>query len=413
MKWNLCLVFLFCVFFSKAQEKELNYFIEKAHQHSPLLIDLKNQISANKFDSLINRATYKPQVGFTLNSNYYPTSSDGWGYDSAVTNGQLLSGLVGVNKKIVSPKVKKSQSESFDLIRQSLSLNKKIALKDLNKAITSQYITAATNFEQIKFNEKLAELLSNEPVVLKKLTQNSVYKQTDYLIFIATVKQQELALLQLKQQYQNDLALLNYLSGEVDTTTVQLKKPSISLQAKSPKFQSIFLKTFEVDSLKIVNQHKLINNPYRPTLSLLGDAGYLSSFAVDPYKNYGISLGISLNMPIYDGNQRKMQHDKNDLNSATNKAYKANFKRQYEQQLLALNQKLNQTKALEKQLNSQLIPAEALIEAHKKLLTTGDAQITEYVLAITNLMNIKNAIALNSNNQLQWINEINYWNSNE
>ena len=34
--------------------------------------------------------------------------------------------------------------------------------------------------------------------ILKKLTQNAIYKQTDYLIFNATVKQQELVTFAIK-----------------------------------------------------------------------------------------------------------------------------------------------------------------------------------------------------------------------
>ena len=94
-------------------------------------------------------------------------------------------------------------------------------------------------------------------------------------------------------------------------------------------------------------------------------------------------------------------------------AYKNNFTKQYQQQLLQLNQKLKQSKVAEKQLQSQLIIVEALIEANKKLLVTGDALITEYVLALGNLISIKNAISQNQINTLQLINEINYWKLNE
>lgn len=66
----------------------------------------------------------------------------------------------------------------------------------------------------------------------------------------------------------------------------------------------VFLKQFEVDSLKLQNQNKFIDYNYRPSLSLLGDAGYNSSFAYQAYKNFGFSLGLGLSIPIYDGNQR-------------------------------------------------------------------------------------------------------------
>jgi len=78
-----------------------------------------------------------------------------------------------------------------------------------------------------------------------------------------------------------------------------------------------------------------------------------------------------------------------------------------------LYQKVKQTSKIEKQLQSQLIVVEALIEANKKLLVTGDAQITEYAIAVGNLIALNNAISQNTINKLQLINEINYWNLND
>ena len=62
------------------------------------------------------------------------------------------------------------------------------------------------------------------------------------------------------------------------------------------------------------------------------------------------------------------------------------------------------------QSESQIKYAETLIEANQKLLETGDAHMADYILAIGNYMNAKNTITINSINQLQIINQINYWN---
>ncbi|MEC4003397.1 TolC family protein [Flavobacterium sp. SUN052] len=412
MKFKIFFILCCCFFKSYSQEKDLNYYIEKAQKNSPLLTDLKNQVRSNTLDSLLVRASYKPQVSGNA-SAYYAPLIDSVGYDSSVTNTHVLSALVGVKKNIIPKSVINTQANTYKLIKDALVVNKKIAIKDLNKAITSQYIVASGTSEQITYNQKVEKLLKDEASILKKLTQNSVYKQTDYLIFISTVKQQELTVLQFKQQYQSDLALLNYISGEVDTTSVSLKKPDINLKSIQNSEKSIFFKQFEIDSLKFQNQNKLIDNAYKPQFSLLADAGYLSSFLITPHKNFGVSVGAGLSIPIYDGGQRSLNHQKMTVNLETNSAYKTSFSKQYKQQLLMLNQKLKQASEIEKQLQSQLIVVEALIDANKKLLVTGDAQITEYAIAVGNLIAIKNAISQNTINKLQLINELNYWNLNE
>ena len=397
---------------SISQEKDLHFYMEKAQANSPLLKNLSNQIKSNSIDSLLYKAAYKPQISANLNTNYSPFYN-GFGYDTVLSNGQSVSGLVGIGKKIIGKNSINSQVEMFKILRDGLAFDKKIAAKDLNKVIISQYITAIGNQEQINYSKKMVVLLKNEAGILKKFTQNSVYKQTDYLIFIATLKQQEFQLLNFKQQYQNDLGLLNYLSGETDTNFVNLKKPEITLKNFQKENIILFLKQFETDSLKIVNQNKLIDNTYKPSLSLLGDVGYMSSFANQGYKNFGFSVGFGLSIPINDGGQKSLQHQKNDMALATNFAYKANFSRQYQQQLLMLHQKLKQVVEIENQLQLQLQIADILIEVNKKLLRTGDAQISDFVIAIGNVIAINKSISQNKIIKLQLINEINYWNFND
>jgi outer membrane protein TolC len=397
---------------SFSQEKDLLFYIEKAQSNSPLLKDLSNQIQSNTIDSLLIRVSFKPRVSGNINANYAP-NYNGFGYDTAVSNGQSLSGLVGISQKIISKNTINSQNETFKIIKEGLVLNKKIATKDLNKAIAAQYIAAFGSSEQVVYNQKMKELLKNESVILKKMTQNSIYKQTDYLIFISTLKQQELQLIELKQQHQNDLGLLNYLSGETDTSFVNLTSPNITLRSMQKEETTIFKKQFETDSLKIINQSKLIDNSYKPALSLLGDAGYLSSFANQGYRNFGFSIGLGLSIPIYDGNQKTLLYQKNETALATNLAYKSNFQKQYQQQLLMLNLRLKQTIEIQNQLQSQLQIIDALIEADKKLLLSGDAQITDFMIAIANVININNTISQNKINNLQLINEINYWSTND
>ena len=113
---------------SFSQEKDLHFYMEKAQTNSPLLKDLSNQIKSNSIDSLLNKANYKPQITGNLNANYAPVLN-GFGYDTTLSNGQTISGLVGVNKKIIGKNQVNSQAESFQLLKESLVLNKKSPVK--------------------------------------------------------------------------------------------------------------------------------------------------------------------------------------------------------------------------------------------------------------------------------------------
>jgi outer membrane protein TolC len=411
MKLRFAFLLLVIAAKSFSQQKDLHYFIEKAKSNSPLLIDYQNQIESATLDSLLNRAAYGTQISANINGYYAPVIN-GYGYDPVLSNNQSISGLVGFNKKIIGGNRLKSQSDSYRLIKNALSVNKKIAAKDLEKAITAQYITAWGTSVQLEYNRKISDLLKEEDDILRQLTRNSVYRQTDYLTFDASVKQQQFVSLQLKQQYTNDVNLLNYLVGERDTAVVALKSPEVSLKTLQDESR-LFLKQFEADSLKVDNSNIILDNNYKPSLTLTGDAGYNSSFAYQAYRNFGISMGVALNIPIYDGHQRQFQHKKNDLALQTIRAYKANFKRQYDQQLAILSNKLKQASENSAALKTQLSVYQALIDANSKLLRTGDAQITEYVLAVSSLVSLQTQLAQNNVDELQLINEINYWKTNE
>ncbi|MEO8238816.1 MAG: TolC family protein [Flavobacterium sp.] len=406
----ITILFLFGIK-SFSQQRDLPYYLEKAQTHSPLLANYSNQIKVASLDSLLIRSGYKPQISGTLNAGYAPIIN-GYGYDTAITNRQFVTGLVGLNQKVLGKNRINSEAAIFQIIKESLLLNKKIAIKDLNKTITAQYITAWGTATQIDYNKKITTLLKEENDILKKLTQHSVYKQTDYLIFNAAVKQQEFISLQLHQQYQNDLALLDYLSGESGSDISGLKPPELT-SLDTNNGENMFLRQFENDSLKIQNSNKLIDNNYKPSLSLLADAGYNSSFISQGYKNFGASVGLGMTIPIYDGNQRNLQYQKNEAAMETVNAYKINFQRQYKQQILMLNQKLQQSEQTASALQSQLIIGEALISADKKLILTGDIQITEYIIALSNLITVQDGITQNTISKLQLLNELNYWKSNK
>ena len=307
------LLFLFLLFVinycSYGQQKNLDAFIASGITKSPLLKDLKNQKRSNTIDSLRIDASYKPQVTATSSNLYAPTYKD-WGYESAITNGANFSQLISVTKRLVSKENLHTQYEALDLQNQTLEVTGKISEQDIRKSITAQYITAYGDQQQYIFNQEMLKLLSKEESILKTLTEKNVYRQTDYLSFLVTLKQQELSISQIKLQLQNDIASLNYLSGINDTSLITLENPSLEPTIQPEIDNAVFTKQFKLDSLKLKNSDAAIDFSYKPKVDLYADAGHISTFQLDPYKNFGTSFGVTVTMPIYDGKQKKMQHDK-------------------------------------------------------------------------------------------------------
>ena len=408
-KFFIIILFFLAPLFSIGQTKNLDYFINQSLNNDPKFFELHNLILQNRIDSQIIVAGNKLQL--TGNGNaYYAPIVNGYGYDMAITNGQQLSALVALNKNIYNKRNLSLQFKSLQLQNDSLNNSSAIYRQDLKKSIITQYITAYGDQLQLNLNDQIIDLLSKEEQILKILTQKNVYKQSDYLSFLVTLQQQQLARNQLMVQYKNDYATLNYLSGIADTTTESLAKPDIHVIENYEPTESPFFFTYKIDSLRIENERLITKVQYRPKVNLFADAGYQSTFILTPYKNFGYSFGINLTVPIFDGHQKQLRFSKLDIQQRTLQKRQQFFNTQYHQQLLQLHQQLKDIESLASNINKQIEYLETLIKVNGKLLETGDIRITDYVLALNNYITAKNLVTQNEIARFQVIEQINYWN---
>jgi len=400
---------ILCAFVFTAQAQDLDYYLNTALKSSPLLKDLNNQIAMGKLDSLRLRAGLRPQVTGSSTGTYAPVIN-GFGYESAITNGQTLNALIGVNQAVISKNYLNAQLAALKLSKDSLGNTINISAQDLKKTITTQYITAYGSLLQYRFNKEVVDLLTNEEDLLKKLTRNNVYRQSDYLTFLVTLKQQQLTLYQARLQYKNDFTTLNYLAGIADTTVIEIKDPALQHTYPADPHNSIFYQQFKTDSIRLQNSRKLVDYSYQPKLNLFADGGYNSDFSYQPYKNFGTSFGFTVTLPIYDGGLRKLQHKKLSLEEDTRLNYKTFFDKQYRQQVAQLNQQINDNTNLEQQIKDQFKYSESLIKVDTQLLQTGDVRIADLIIAINNYLTVKNLLTQTNISKLQLINQLNYWN---
>jgi len=195
-----------------------------------------------------------------------------------------------------------------------------------------------------------------------------------------------------------------------DTSFEMITDPGLQINALPELENTVYYQKFTTDSLLLKNNDIQVDLNYKPKISLYADAGYLSSFAYQSYKNFGTSVGINLSMPIYDGQQKKMQHDKIAIAEQTRQQYRDYFKTQYNQEIAQLVQQLQAADEIIAEATDQIKYTEGLMQANRKLMTTGDAHIADYIIALNNYLNAKNIITQNTTNKLQIINQINYWN---
>jgi outer membrane protein TolC len=410
MKWFFSLILFIASYTAAlAQTYSLDHYLDVAKKNSPLLNDMRNQVGMSKLDSLRLKASNNFQVNASSAGLYAPVIG-GYGYAGAVTNVQTFNALMGVSKTIIGHGYLNSQYAAIQLQRDSLIAATRISEQDLHKSIITQYITAYGSSQQLKFTQETIDLLNKEEDLLKKLTRANVYRQTDYLAFLVTLKQQQLQLLQATLQYKNDYATLNYLAGIADTSMAQLSEPLIEKTYAPPIANSIFYKKFTLDSLRLTNSHRLIDYAYKPRVNVFGDAGFNTDFTGQEYKNLGTSVGFNIIVPIYDGGQRKLQHRRVEFEENSRQTYKTFFDVQYRQQIAQLNQQISESDKILDKVNEQIKYTESLIKVDTQLLQTGDLRIADLILAVNNYLTAKNLLTQTTISRLQLINQLNYWN---
>lgn len=405
------IIIFFCTgvyFYSSAQKNSLDYYVNQALANSPLLQDFQNQLLSLSLDSQLIRAALRPQVNGIGNGLLAPIIG-GWGYDEAITNKQQLTALIQVSKSFLSNKTIASQIATLQIQSLSSANNSRVSQNDLRKAVIDQYIVTYGEQLQLDFSNHMNDMLKKEEVLLKKLTQDNVYRQVDYLSFVVTLQQQMLNASQLEIQYNFDYSTLNYLAGVVDTMIVPLQDPHLNTTAPGDFTSSVFYQQFVLDSLKLVNDKALVDLTYRPKFNVFADAGYNSTFNFKPYKNIGTSIGVNVTIPLYDGKQKKLQYSKIDLQERTRIAKRDFFIRQHDQQVLQLMQQLNATDRLIDQINKQIKYTETLITVNEQLLATGDIRLTDFILTLNNYYNAKNLVTQNYVSRLRTMNQLNYW----
>lgn len=392
-----------------AQSKTLEQYISIAIQNSPLIKDYQDQIEINRFDSLIQRKAYAPQISANSDSYVAPVIHD-WGYDEIATNIGQFTAQMRIEQEISGKSVRTNLYDYYQLQNQSIATSSKLSEIDLHQLVTDQYLSAYAQLKQFEFDTTLLSMLNEQDQIFKQLTTQSVYKQTEYLMFHSNILQQQLSVTASSIAYKNELALLNEICGISDTSFTHLLSPNIQLINYQSFTSSQTYQQFKIDSLLVLNLDQKIDLAYHPKFSVFGDAGYYSTFQLDAQKNFGFSVGFSLSIPIYDGGIKKLEHDKTrfQLNSIEN--YKSNAALQYDLKISRLNQQLNDYHNMRSQIETQLNYLTAIIEADKKMLTTGDMSISDYLITINNYTSasyqlIQNTVITNS-----LIAELNYLN---
>ena len=413
----------FCIHV-KAQHS-LQDYIRSAKENSPLINDNKNQSQANQWEAERLKAFYtKPKIGVTANYLFSPIiSTDNnkpsfqpnpeiatnyYGYDLAYSNGGTYQAMLNVTQPLFNGSRSEIATEQLSVAAQVNENNTKLSEHDIEKIIGGQYILCLQDNKQIAYAETMVKFLEDQRTILKKLVENSIYKQSDLSLLNIEYNNFLSQLTTFKANYRRDLMDLNILCGINDTALVQLQNSHLALN--SPVSNSMYLEKFRLDSLNLMARQKAFELKYKPQLNLFANTGLNAVYAPTIPNRFGVSAGLSFTYNFYDGNQKKINQNKTQVLEQSISIYKENFMTQNTVRKSKIMAELQSYTDRISIAEAQLSDYELVLKSYKMEILSGQLSIINYTTILKNMAALQRDYTLLFSQQQALINAYNYWN---
>jgi outer membrane protein TolC len=316
----LGLLFIFLSLPDQGLQAQLNfaYFLDSAKANNRDLVLLRAQRNYFYLESdLIHAANLAPKVYLSSDYLFAPYFNNNGriitgnpeekaiGYDINITDGGLYALLVNFEY----PVFKRIQVNN--LLGQNMLEIAKIDTRiktvelELEHSLANMYFDALAMQYGLQNAEEILNLLSEQLEIVKTLTQHGLYRYLDYKLMETAMKTDSIDYLNAEATYRLSLRQLKTACGITDTSITMLAGYEIKQEQGIPD-NSLFLKSYQEDSLAAIWQQKVFNNQYKPQVKLFANSG-LNSTTV-PYlgRHVGAGAGVQLTYNLFDGRQKSI-----------------------------------------------------------------------------------------------------------
>lgn len=387
--------------------RQLEDFLRAARENSPLLRDLRGQVVQNRLDSLRRVAQNRPYVAGSAVALTAPTFGR-LGYDQAVTNGGNYGAVASATQPLFNRNLLQNDYRTLGNQGQVLRNNGHLSALDLRRTVTDQFLTAYAAQQQLAFSQSLLTQLQQQDRLLRRLVDGGLYKQTQYLSYYLSVRSQEVAVQQARQAYRRELGTLRYLCGTPDTALVEVAAPAPPTHHALAGFASITRRQYTLDSLRLILDRRTVDLSYRPRVSAVLDAGLQSSSLLAVGRRLGLSGGLQLAVPIFDGHQRLLAYQRLAVAEQTRRGYRTFLTVQRQQLYDQLQSQARANTALLASLREQLRIANALVAASRQQLAIGDITILDYLQLINGIRTFQLSLTQAETEQLRTLYALDY-----
>lgn len=420
MKINMFLILIISTINIFAQ-RNLDFYLTTAIQNSPALKENTNLLRINELNKSLNEAQYKfPQIALTSNYLFAPYFNNNGkivsanpdpnaiGYDAGITNGGLYSAQINIEKNIFNGGITSALENQTNIQQAQYKYGYALESRNLQKQITDQYISAYKSLMLYQLSKEITNNVEEQLKFTGELVEKGYAKSQGYLLLKIELQSQKIAMKEMLQQYKNNLLQLNSSCGIKDTQTVFVEPVQISMNTIGSSFS--FLEKYKLDSMATSNQQELFETKYNPQVKLFFNTG-LNAVELDGIqRKFGMSAGVDFMLPIYDGGQKSITRQQNEITTNSIQNYKqfaaSNIEIQKQSAVSNIQLIKNRLKDTELQLNDY----KNLIQLSNKQLQTGDISMIEYLTILRNFVELRKTQIEKETNLQTEINNYNYWN---
>jgi outer membrane protein TolC len=401
-------------------QHSLDDFLNRAVENSPLLQEYRQQQASNLIQQKINQAENSSfQVSLTGDYLFTPyfnnngklvttnPSPQAIGYDINLFDGGLYSAQLNLERRVFNGRLMNVLDRQIQILDENSRYNMTLEKHNLQKQVTDQYLNTYQSLLLIRLSSAIVSNLSEQLKLIGELTESGFAKTQDYLLLKIELKNQSISLSDARQNYRSNLYQIYSLCGIQDTAVVDID--SVALPMNELIAKSNFIQRYALDSLAIVNQQQLFETKYLPQVNLFFNTGLNAVELNNIERKFGMSAGLSLSLPLYDGRQKHLTFQQSLVNQNTIRGY-----RWFSEQNIAMqrNDLVSRIRALQRNirlLKEQVSDYEILLQLSERQLQQGNISMTDHLILLRNFIDIrKNKIETEINYQLE-INNYNYW----
>lgn len=401
-------------------QNNLEFYLNKAYENSPALNEIKNLESVTKLQNELNYsqnsafqtylsadylfAPYFNNNGKIISANPDPKAI---GYDAGITNGGLYSAQINIEKNIFNGGLTSTLKRQINIQQKQNKFNYVLEQRSLKKQVTDQYLNTFKSLMMFHLAEETVKNINEQLKLTGELVEKGYVKSQNYLLLKIELQSQQISLKENFQTYKNDLMQLNSLCGIKDTQTVFIDPVQIQMDNGKNRFN--FLEKYKLDSLTAANQQELFETKYLPQVKLFFNTGLNAVDIEDIQRKFGLSAGINFQLPIFDGGQKSITRQQNEIAINTIDNYRKFAENNIENRRQSLLYNIKVIEDNLKNLSEQLKNYNDLLALSNKQLRTGDISMIDYLTILRNFIELRKARIEKEISLQREINSYNYW----